>query len=121
MNVNITPQERKILLSFLKDTSYVQMPKKLHQSLARFALDVNSLTVNTQRLDHVLPIMRAALNTFRTMAGRNLRYGKIERWMRILVLPAVVKLLFRVLPARSRYERQLNDVATVITRIKGGS
>lgn len=121
MNVDITPQERNTLLQFLKDTSYVQMPKKMHQSLARFGQDVRSMSVNTQRLEHVTPILRAALNTFRTMAGRNLRYSRIELWMRVLVVPAAVKFLLRVWPARRRYERHLNDVARIVNRVGGKS
>lgn len=117
MNIKISPQAANAILALLADAEHLTMPKKASSALMRFRDDVKRRNLNSQRYEHVLPILRNVHRTFQSMAARTLRYSQITRWMRLLVLPAVIYYLFKLLPAKLHYAGRLEEVAKVLNDI----
>lgn len=116
--IKLSQKQAHVLLNFLQDATYVQMDKQQHETLNRLSQDVKSLQVSSKRVNAALPLVRATTNVFRGMAARTLRYASIERWMRVLVVPAVVKYLLRVRPAKRRFVKNLDEVARITTYLE---
>lgn len=113
MNIRISPSEAKRLYIFLQDCGKVRMDKKRSQLISRLLIDIRELEVNSQRLAHVMPLVLQLIAHFRQLSASNLRYSKISKTRRLFVLPALVKYLLKIVPARRRYALHLDDAERI--------
>lgn len=123
MIVTTTSEERNVIVTFLTEARQLRLGKKQAALLARLRDDFRRNEVNSQRLLHARPLLKQLHTYCLNVVVQSFRYRLIPRWQRVLVVPAVLTFLFRVLPKRLKFEARLALVAKhvndVVARSEG--
>lgn len=117
MIIPVTPAERNLLVAFLSEVHHLKLNKKSLTLIAKLRDDFRRNQVNSQRFEHARPLLKILHTHCMNTVAQSLRYDRLPRWQRLLVLPAVLVFMFRVFPRRAQFYGRLALVAQALNSV----
>jgi hypothetical protein len=117
MIVKIAPRDANVLHAFAEDAKNLSRDKKIHTILGRFQMDLKSYQVNSDRFNMVRVVLKQVHTYARQLGNSSFKWAHIHRKYRVFLFPALYIYLSKVLPARARYHKRLDEVALIVQDI----